>query len=120
MPERRACSGHVQRPVRLAAVILPPSHFKGVAEQIAPADVVLLAHLSAAQAAEVALSLVCAGSVEAERHGVIDPAHLKAGVQRVPATRFVGVDDGARRDPLAQGSNRVGFLAEHERQGLTA
>ena len=120
MPQRSARSGKMQLPVGLPAVVLPPSHLSRIDEQVLPADMMMLPHLGTAQAAEVALSLVRAGTVQAERHRVIDPPHLETGMQSVPAARLVSVHDGARGDPLAQGGDRIGFTAEHEGQRLAA
>ena len=116
MRQRRARSGQMQRPIGLPPVVLPPSHLSRIGEQILAADVMVLPHLGAAQPAEVALGLVRAGAVPGERLRVVDPPHLVVGVQRVPARRLVGMDDGAGRDPLPQESNRIGFLADHKRQ----
>ena len=66
MPESRARGGLMQRPVRLAAVVLPPSHLDRVGGQVFAADVVVLADLGAAQAGEEALGLVRAGAVQAK------------------------------------------------------
>ena len=50
---------------------------------------------------------------------MIDPAHVIVRVQRVPAARFVGVDDRADRHVRADRRDGVAFLAEHERQRAT-
>ena len=114
MPERRARSSQMQCSVGLPPVVLPPGHLSRVGEQVLPADMMVLPHLGAAQPAEVALGLVRAGAVPGERLGVVDPPHLVVGVQRIPSSRLVRMDDGAGGDPLAQEGNRVGFLADHE------
>jgi hypothetical protein len=70
----------------------------GVAEQVLARDVVMVANLSAAHAAEKLFRPVRAGAVEAVRLLMIDALHFEAAVQRIPRAAFVGVDDGARLD----------------------
>jgi len=95
MCQRSARSRPVLPTIGHAPGILAPSHFSSVEAEVLPADVVVLADLSATQAREVAFSLIGACAVFAERNRVVDAAHLVAGVQRIPACRFIGVHDGA-------------------------
>src|SRR5215213_9548409 len=76
--------------VGLPAHILAPRHLPGVEAEIHAADVVVLAELGPAQAAEEALGLIGAGAVIREREAVVDPLGLEAGVQDIPVWGLVG------------------------------
>ena len=49
--------------VAVAAMILPPSHFPGVAAEIRPRNVMVMAEFGTPDAAETALGLVYAGII---------------------------------------------------------
>ena len=74
---------------------LPPRHLPGVEAQVRPADVVVLADLGPAQAREERFGLVGACLVGGVSGLVVDPLHLEAGVQGIPMSRLVGVEDAA-------------------------
>src|SRR4051812_27438326 len=84
--------------VGLPAPVFPPRHLARVEAEIDAADVVVLADLGPAQAAEEAFRLIGAGPVVAEGYRVVDPLGGEAGVQGVPASRLVGVDGRAGGD----------------------
>ena len=51
---------------------------------------------------------------------MVDPAHLKPGVQRVPAGRLIGMDRAARQDVGADQGDTIGLLGNRPRQGPAA
>ena len=69
--------------VVLAAPILVPRALTRVERQVDTADVMVLAELGPAQAREVALGLIGAGAVVAERDAVVDPFGGEVGMQGI-------------------------------------
>ena len=61
MRQRRVRSHQIKLAIANPAVVFTPRHFGGVSRQVAPADMMMRANLSPAQAGEKALSLICAG-----------------------------------------------------------
>ena len=84
-----------------AAEVLTPRCLLGIAEEIRPSDMVVMPELTTAQAGEVGLRAIGAGTVEAVAVLVVDALHGEAGVQRVPGAAFIGMNHGAFVDPLA-------------------
>lgn len=89
-----------------AAQVFTPGGFLGVAKQIRPGNVVVMAKLAATQARKVGLRAIRAGAVYAEAILMVDPLHRKAVVQRVPRGAFIGMHRGALGD--AQPDRRHG------------
>lgn len=89
-----------------AAQVFTPGGFPGVANQIRPGNVVVMAKLAATQAGKVGLRAIRAGAVYTEAILMVDPAHGEAGVQRVPRGAFIGMHRGALGD--AQPDRRHG------------
>ena len=109
------------RPVGLPAMVFAPRHFVRVGLEPMPANPMVNAHLGATQAREVALGLIGARPVFAlVLDRMIDALHRVAGVEDVPAARFVGVNFGSRGDVRADHRNRVGFLADNPRPRIAA
>jgi hypothetical protein len=82
--------------VVLPAVILAPSRLVRILVQVAVADEVMLLDDGAAQAGEVAFSLIGAGAVLAIGFAVADPVGGVGRFQNVPMGTLVGVEDCAR------------------------
>src|SRR6185312_3961089 len=61
-----------------------------------------------------------ASAFEAVRLLVIDPQHFVLGVEIVPRAGFVGMNDGAIRDALADEIERCRFAGEHAGESATA
>ena len=80
------------RTVGNAAVVLAPRHLVRIGGEIPPGDVVVRPDFSAAQAAEKRLRLIGAGIRRRIGHAVVDPAGVKADVQRIPGARLIGMD----------------------------
>ena len=89
-----------------AAQVFTPGGFLGIAKQIRPGNVVVMAKLAATQAGKVGLRAIRAGAVYAEAILMVDPLHRKAVVQRVPRGAFIGMHRGALGD--AQPDRRHG------------
>ena len=70
----------------------------------------------AAEPGEKGLGLIGASAVFAERDRMIDAAHFIVGMQRIPASRFIGMNNRAERHVPADRRDGIAFLAEHERQ----
>ncbi len=83
--------------------VVAPGGLLGVADQIGPSNVIVVAKLGTAQAGEVGLRPVGAGAIDAVAVLVVDPLHGKPGVQRVPCWALVGMHHGAPGDPLTDG-----------------
>ncbi len=79
----------------------------------------MVAELGTAQAGEVGLRPIGAGAVDAVAVLMVDTAHGKPGVQRVPGRALVGVHHGAVGDPLADGRHGCLFGGKHLRQGAS-
>jgi len=77
MRQRRAGRQQIQALVRLAAVALTPRHFPGVAVQIPPADMVMLANLGPTKAREIRLGLIGASTLVAESYQAVDVLGVK-------------------------------------------
>jgi hypothetical protein len=114
MGERRSCDKTVLSAVRRAAMIFAPCHFRGIAIQIAPADVVMRSDFGAAQPREIGFRLIGAGPVRAECDGMIDAMHVIMRVQRIPATGFIGVDSRPERNALTNCRDGVALLAKDD------
>lgn len=81
-----------------------------------PGNVVVLAELGAAEPAEVAFRLVRASAVLAhELDGVIDALHVVSGHKAIPTRRFVGVDNGAGSDALADQWEGINLAGDNPR-----
>jgi hypothetical protein len=61
-------------------------------------DVVMVAELGAAEAAEILLGHIRASAVEAVGVLMVDPLHIEVGMQAVPRAGFIGIRDCAFRD----------------------
>ena len=103
-----------------AAEILAPGRFLGVAHEIRPGNVVVMAEFAPAQAAEVGFSAVGAGIVDAVAVLVVDPPHREPGVQPVPGRALIGMNSGALGDAMVDRRHGVGFGGKHLRQGPAA
>lgn len=79
--------------IRDAPVVLTPRHFGCVGIQVRTGDVVMRADFGAPQAREERLGLIGAGFAVAVGLLVVDALGQIARVQRVPVSRFVGVND---------------------------
>src|SRR5208283_1760070 len=86
--------------------------FLGVANQIRPRNVVVMAKLAATQARKVGLRTIRAGAVYTEAILMVDPLHGEAGVQRVPGGAFIRMHRGALGD--AQPDRRHGVSLGRE------
>ena len=71
-----------------------------------------------AQAGEVGLGFVGAGTVDAVAVLVVDPLHGEPGVQWVPGRALVGMDHRALGDPLADDRYSGFFARELNRPGF--
>src|ERR1700739_4926005 len=78
-----------------AAQVLTPGGLLGVANQIRPRNMVMMAELAATQAGKVGFRAIRAGTVDTEALLMVDPLHRKASVQRVPGGAFIGMHRGA-------------------------
>ena len=103
-----------------AAQVLAPGCLLGVAEQVGPGDVMMVAEFGPAQAGEVGLCAVRAGTVDAVSVLVIDALHGKAGMQRVPSRAFIGMDGRSFGNTLADAAQGCVFRGEHLRQRAAA
>ena len=92
MRQRRIDRHQILLAIRDAAVVLAPSHFGGVGAEISAGNAMMNADLSAADAREEQLGLVCAGLAVRIRPFVIDALGQEAGMQRIPMRRFVGMN----------------------------
>jgi len=102
-----------------ATVILSPSCFLSIAEEVRPGDVVVMPQLAAPQARVEGLRPVGAGAVEAVANLMVDPLHREPGVQLVPGRALVGVEHGALGDPLADHRHGGRLGRDHLHQGPT-
>jgi len=98
------------------AQVLPPCRFLGVADEIGAGDVVVMAQLAAAQAGEVGLCPVGAGTVDAVAILMVDPLHGELGMKGVPGRALVGVRHGAVGDSPTEGRHGGLLAAKHLRQ----
>jgi hypothetical protein len=69
---------------------------------------------------EVGLGLVRASAIFAVRDRVVNTVHLIVSMQAIPAARFVGMNNSARFDVLADELRAVGFFGDHGNQGSSA
>ena len=76
----------------------------------------MVPQLAAAQAGEVGLCPVGAGTVDALAILMVDPLHGELGMKRVPGRALVGVHHSAGGDPLAEGRHGGLLAAKHLRQ----
>jgi hypothetical protein len=67
-----------------APMILPPSAFLGIPDQIRPGDMTVVPDLAAPDAGEKGLGAVAVNPVQALSLPVVDPTHLIPPMQRVP------------------------------------
>src|SRR5580704_17103797 len=84
---------------------------------------VVMPDFSAAHAAEKTLGVVCVRlSIIPQAVGflMVDAMQRVAGMERVPASRLIGIQRSFRRDTLANEGERIGFIAEHAGQRLAA
>src|SRR5208337_5540303 len=105
--------GHTARRIELgsgvvAAHVFAPRHFAGILVEIRPGDVVVLTDLGAPQPGDIAFGLVRAGAILAVSFAMIDPLHVKAGMEFVPRSGLVGVDSAASGDTTANDRNGLG------------
>lgn len=91
-----------------------------VAEEIDARDVVMMPDLGAAEAGKILLRHVRAGLAIAVGELVVDPLHLKAGLQGVPRRRLVSVDDGAGLHAILDEGQGGALGAEHGGDRLAA
>ena len=75
-----------------AAVILAPRRLVGVLVKVAMRDVVMLTINGAAQAREVAFSLIGAGAIPAKRLRMVDPMRVVERLKVIPVRPLVGVN----------------------------
>lgn len=116
----RGARNHLVLPaVAGAAVVLAPRHLSGVGGEVRTGDVVVNAHLGAAEAGKERLGLVGARFVGAVGDLMVDAVRLERFVKPIPALRLVGVDDGARKDAGLNRLNALGFGAESKGKRLT-
>lgn len=101
--------------IRHAAMILAPGRLLRIAKQIGSGDVVVMADLGAAKAAEIALSIVRASAVFAISLLMIDALHFEAGVEAIPRGCFVGMDDRALGDARLDECESLALGLEHGR-----
>ena len=74
-----------------AAQVLAPGCLLGIAEQVGPGDVMMVAEFGPAQSGEVGFCPIGAGTTDAVTVLVIDTLHGKAGMQRVPGRALIGM-----------------------------
>lgn len=109
-----------QRAVVHAAMILNPSRMVRVLVEVLRADMVMLASDHPAKAGEVAFRLIGGDAHLRIGFRVINAESFEAGVQRVPMSGFVGIEDGGlRRDP-ASDPDAFAFRLHHKGQGPAA
>jgi hypothetical protein len=102
------------------AEILAPGRFLGVASEIRPSDVMVMAGFAAAQARKVGFGAIGAGTINAVAVLVVDPLHREPGVQRIPGQALIGMNDSTFGDAMADRCHGVGLGREYLRQGATA
>ena len=66
------------------AQVFPPGRLLGIAEEIRPGDMMVMAELAAAQAREIGFRAIGACAVETVAVLMVDAPHGKLGMQRVP------------------------------------
>jgi hypothetical protein len=109
-----------QRAVVHAAMIFNPCRVIGVLVKVLRADMVMLASNHPAKAGEVAFRLIGGDTHLRIRFRVVDAESFEAGVQRVPMSRFVGIESrGLRRDPGGN-PDAFAFALDYERQRPSA
>lgn len=117
MMKRCADDPAILQAVRLAAMILAPSHFVRVLRQVATANAMVDTVLRPAQAAKEALGLIGVGAILGDIFdAMIDAAGFVGAVKRIPAARFVGANDRAGGDALADKRDRGALARHHKRQ----
>ena len=85
------------------------------------ADMMVNAHLGAAQPGEIAFRLVRAGAVIGHVFDrMVDALHREAGVQDVPGRAFVGMHGRSRRDMLADHRDCIGLAINDPRPRIAA
>lgn len=95
MRQRRARHHEILFAVRHPAMILAPRHFRGVGGKVLPADVVVNADLSAAQARKEAFGHVGAGLPIRVRVLMVDALCEIERMQAIPVHSLIGVDGRA-------------------------
>ena len=96
-----------------AAQVLAPGCLLGITEQVGPGNVMVVAEFGPAQAGEVGFCAVGAGPGDAVAVLVINAAHGKAGVQRVPGQALIGMDRDSSGNTLADAGQGWVFGGEH-------
>lgn len=83
-------------------------------------DPEMLAANHAPEPREEALGQIGVRAIAAVGLGMVDPAHVKVGIEQVPMSNLVGGDDASGRDPLLREVHALGLPKEGPRQCLAA
>jgi hypothetical protein len=83
------------------------------AEQIGTGDVVVYADLRPAQAAEILLSLIGAGTIKAVGFLMVDPLHLETLMQVVPRRSLIRIHYRPLGNPSADEDSGLAFRIEY-------
>src|SRR5271166_3454706 len=80
----------------------------------------MVTDLGTPQPGDIAFRLVRAGAILAVSFAMIDPLHVKAGIEFVPRSGLVGVDSAASGDTTANDRNGLDLMFHHGRNGRAA
>ena len=81
---------------------------------------VMLTDLGTPQPGDIAFRRVRAGAILAVSFAMIDPLHVKAGMEFVPRSGLVGVDSAASGDAPANDRDGLDLMFHHCRHGRAA
>jgi hypothetical protein len=102
------------------AEILAPGRFLGVASEIRPSDVMVMAEIAAAQARKVGFGAIGAGAINAVAVLVVHPPHREPSVQRFPGRALIGMNDSTFGDAIADPCHGVSLGRKYLRKSVTA
>jgi len=77
---------------------------------------VVRANLHPAKAAEIAFGLIGTRTFVEELDRMVDTVGHPTGVQRIPASAFVRVQDGKISNVIADVGNGIAFVGDNERK----